>query len=167
MQQHETRSEALRDSLGRFDSRSEGCIATLALKAQREARLFLKRVLAGGLNVRIISGTRTYAEQDKLFRKGRFGNPGPRVTNARGGASNHNFGVAWDIGVFTASGGYLGGGPQYAQAARLGLQDPVEWGGHWAALVDQPHYQLKLGLGVTALRGAFEAGDPIAGYVLD
>lgn len=45
MLQHEARADALRQSIGSFDSRSEGCIATLALKTQREARLYLKRVL--------------------------------------------------------------------------------------------------------------------------
>ncbi|MEO8506247.1 MAG: hypothetical protein ABI593_01300 [Betaproteobacteria bacterium] len=43
--------------------------------------------------------------QDAPYRQGRLGNPGPRVTNARDGQSNHNFGIAWDIGIFTASDG--------------------------------------------------------------
>lgn len=167
VQAHEAKADELRAKLGTFDPRSERCIATLSLKTQREARLYLQRVLAGGLTVRILSGTRTYDEQNALFRQGRFGNPGPVVTNARGGFSNHNFGIAWDIGVFTATGGYLDDGPQYGQATKLGLSAPIEWGGNWTTLVDKPHYQLKLGIGVSALRAAFEAGNPIAGYALD
>lgn len=144
-----------------FDARSEGCILTLSIAAQRQAREFLGRVLDGGVIARIISGTRTYAEQDALFRKGRFGNPPPKVTNARGGQSNHNFGVAWDIGIFSATGGYVGDGPGYDQAAALGLPangKAVEWGGHWTSFVDRPHYQLKLGLQVSQLRKRFEEG---------
>lgn len=167
VQVHESKAGALRAQLGSFDQRSERSIATLSLRAQREARLYLKRVLSGGLNARIISGTRTYAEQNDLFKQGRFGNPGPVVTNARGGFSNHNFGIAWDIGVFTSTGGYVADGPQYQQAADLGLVAPVEWGGNWTTIVDKPHYQLGLGIGVSALRAAFEAGNPIAGYALD
>lgn len=167
VQAHEAKADELRASLGAFDPRSERCIATLSLKAQREARLYLQRVLSGGLTVRILSGTRTYGEQNDLFKQGRFGNPGSVVTNARGGFSNHNFGIAWDIGVFTAAGGYLGDGPQYAQAAQLGLKDPVEWGGNWKTIVDKPHYQIKLGIGVSQLRAAFEAGNKIVGYALD
>jgi len=167
VQEHESMADALRAQWGSFDQRSERNIATLSLKAQREARLYLKRVLSGGLTVRIISGTRTYAEQNDLFKQGRFGNPSPVVTNARGGFSNHNFGIAWDIGVFTSTGGYVGDGPQYKQAADLGLSAPIEWGGNWTTIVDKPHYQLALGIGVSPLRAAFEAGNPIAGYALD
>lgn len=164
---HEAAAEALRASLGSFDSRSEGNIATLSLRAQREARLFLGRQQQGGLRVRIISGTRTYEEQNALFRKGRFSDPGPRITNARGGYSNHNFGIAWDIGLFTAAGGYLGDGPEYDQAGKLGRSASVAWGGDWPGFVDKPHFQLALNLGVSQLRDAFEAGDKIAGYTLD
>ena len=166
VQAHEAQAAALQAALGSFDPRSERCIATLSLRAQQAARQFLKRVQGSGLTVRILSGTRTYGEQNDLFKQGRFGNPGPVVTNARGGFSNHNFGIAWDVGVFTASGGYLGDGPEYAQVAQAGLADGLEWGGNWVSIVDKPHYQLKLGLGVSALRAAFEGGLPIAGYAL-
>ena len=44
----------------------------------------MKKVLDAGINAKIISGTRTYAEQNNLFRQGRFGNPGPIVTKAKG-----------------------------------------------------------------------------------
>ena len=42
----------------------------------------------------------SYTEQNDLYKRGSFGNPPPKVTNARGGQSNHNFGIAWDGGVF-------------------------------------------------------------------
>jgi peptidoglycan L-alanyl-D-glutamate endopeptidase CwlK len=49
------------------------------------AWVFLRTVRDAGIEARIISGTRTYTEQNTLFRQGRFGNPGPKVTKARGG----------------------------------------------------------------------------------
>ena len=155
------RAAAIRVATRAFDTRSEGCICTLSLRAQQQSREFLGRVLEGGVRARIISGTRTYAEQDALFRQGRFGNPGMKVTKARGGQSNHNFGIAWDIGIFTASGGYLEEGPGYQKAANLGLAGSggaIEWGGHWTDFVDRPHYQLPLALSVTELRAGFENG---------
>ncbi|WP_218508814.1 M15 family metallopeptidase [Variovorax sp. dw_308] len=158
---YDAAAQQIRSQTRTFDARSEGCILTLSIAAQRRAREFLTKVLDGGVIARIISGTRTYAEQDALFRKGRFGNPGPRVTNARGGQSNHNFGVAWDIGIFTTAGGYLDDGPGYDKAAALGLPaggGNVEWGGNWTTFVDRPHYQLALGLSVSQLRQRFEAG---------
>ncbi|MBW4934151.1 D-alanyl-D-alanine carboxypeptidase family protein [Marinobacter sp. F4206] len=87
--------ENLKDELGTFDRRTEQQIASLSIRAQREARGFMTRALSQGVNVKIISGTRTYEEQNQLFRQGRYGNPGPVITKARGGHSNHNFGIAW------------------------------------------------------------------------
>jgi peptidoglycan LD-endopeptidase CwlK len=154
-----TRSDDSTAELGRFDPRTERNLAALQLPAQRAARLFMSAVLGDGLDARIISGTRTYEEQNALFRQGRFGNPGPRVTNARGGQSRHNFGIAWDIGIFEG-GAYLGESPRYSRAAEVGLVDGIEWGGHWSSFVDRPHYQLALPLSTTEIRGRFEAGEP-------
>ncbi len=137
-QEFSLRTAAITKELGAFDTRSEQNICTLSLRAQRLCRIFLTRVLQGGMRVRVISGTRTYKEQDELFRRGRYGNPGPRVTNARGGRSNHNFGIAWDIGIFTAEGGYVTGRDDYDEAARIGLTPDIEWGGTGKASPTDP-----------------------------
>lgn len=149
--------EDLAAALGRFDPRSERLIATLQLPAQRAARTFLARARASGIDARIISATRTYDEQNQLFRQGRYGNAGCRVTNARGGQSNHNFAIAWDIGVF-ADGAYLKGISAYENAARACLVDDLVWGGTWQTFRDTPHYQLANGLTTAATRALFEAG---------
>ena len=148
---------ALRTS--RFDARSENNIRTLTVRAQQSAREFLERVHGAGIGARIISGTRTYAMQNALYRQGRFGNPGPIVTNARGGQSNHNFGIAWDIGIFTSAGGYVQDDAAYDDAARAGMSGELEWGGDWTTFVDRPHYQLKLPLSVAQIRTRFEIGE--------
>lgn len=155
----ERRSLALRAELGEFDPRSERHILGLVLAAQAEARGFMTRVRGQGFDVRIISGTRTYAEQNALYRQGRFGDAGPVVTRARGGRSRHNFGIAWDIGVFTAQAGYSHRTSDYAEVARLGLGDALRWGGHWRAFPDPPHYELDVGVDIAALRSRFERGE--------
>ncbi len=152
------KSEQIKMQYGSFDVRTESCLATLATLAQQHARSAMRKILSTGLTVRIISGTRTYEEQNMLYRKGRFGNPGPIVSNARGGQSNHNFGVAWDIGVFTSSGGYVGDGPQYTQAGNIAKSSTVEWGGEWKKFLDMPHYQLRMSIPVSELRERFENG---------
>jgi peptidoglycan LD-endopeptidase CwlK len=151
--------ETAADELGRFDPRSEGHILTLQLPAQRAARASLKRIKSAGFQVKIISGTRTFAEQDELFRKGRFGNPGPIVTNARGGSSNHNFGIAWDIGLFDG-GKYLTSSEPYEEAALSGKTEGLVWGGDWKSFKDTPHYQLDSGLEISHVRERFEEGLP-------
>jgi peptidoglycan L-alanyl-D-glutamate endopeptidase CwlK len=157
-------SQAIATDLGTFDVRSEMNIFTLVPKAQTAARKFLKILTDAGKDVRIISGTRTYAEQDMLYRKGRFGNPGPKVTNAKGGQSNHNFGIAWDIGLFK-SGTYVTDDNPYIKLAPLVLPqiDDLEWGGNWITFPDYPHYQLKaVSDSVATIRGLFENGEVYA-----
>jgi peptidoglycan L-alanyl-D-glutamate endopeptidase CwlK len=153
------RSEEIRDASRTFDVRSEENITTLALAAQRQARDCLARLVDSGAIARIISGTRTYAEQDALFRRGRNGVPGPRVTNARGGESNHNFGVAWDVGLFGATGTYFTDAAPYVKVSLAGKSDLVEWGGDWTTFADPPHYQFKLEVdSIAELRNLFETG---------
>ena len=80
-----------------LDPRSDRTIATLHPSVQPVMRSFViaaKAIAAKqNLDVRAISGLRSYAEQDALYAKGRTA-PGARVTSARGGFSNHNFGLA-------------------------------------------------------------------------
>lgn len=150
---------------GLFDLRSEGVIATLLPTAQIKARQFMSVKPPAGLTVRLLSGTRTYAEQNALYAQGRTGK-GSVVTNARGGSSNHNFGIAWDVGIFEGGLYYTGRNAKenkaYAdlaklvKAAKLGL----EWGGDWTTIVDMPHYQLPTGKSVSQVRALFEAGQP-------
>lgn len=152
------------EAYGRFEARSEKNIATLQPKAQLLARRMLSTLRDSGINARIISGTRTYAEQNALFAKGRDGNAGPIVTRARGGQSNHNFGIAWDIGVFDAKGKYLAESSDYAKAGEIISKAKIvglEWGGNWRTFKDVPHYQLKTGKTIADIRRRFEAGKPV------
>lgn len=163
-QAFEAASRALRSQFGELDARSEGNLATLHIVAQRRLREFMARLRDARFArvVRVLSGTRTYAEQNRLFAKGRFGNPGPRVTNARGGSSNHNFGIAWDIGIFDG-GEYLDGDTAdesrwYDRAAEAGLAAGLDWGGNWTTFTDKPHYEVQTGLSVGQKRELFERG---------
>jgi peptidoglycan LD-endopeptidase CwlK len=142
---------------GKFDQRSESNIRTLIPTAQRAARRFLKLLKRRGINAKIISGTRSYAEQNFLYAQGRR-LPGPIVTKAKGGQSNHNFGIAWDIGIFADGKTYLPESPLYKRAGQLAKQLNIEWGGTWKKFRDEPHFQLKTGLTDLALRSRFEKG---------
>ena len=154
-----TIADQLAAEFGEFDDRSERCIRTLHPKAQRAAREFLTTLRGVGVDARIISGTRTYAEQDALYRRGRFGDKSPRVTNAKAGHSNHNFGIAWDIGIFNA-GKYLRTIKPYRDAAAY-KPTSLEWGGDWPTFTDPPHYQLAIaGASVADIRACFEQGKP-------
>lgn len=125
---------------GRVDDRSEGVIATLHPAVHDVARALVHRAAGQGITVKLISGTRTYAEQNALYQKGRTA-PGPRVTNATGGYSNHNFGIAFDVGIFSGN-RYLEESPAYKAVGAIGVDLGLSWGGNWKSLVDEPHFQL-------------------------
>lgn len=120
----------------KVDARSETNIATLNPKVRPYARALVQQAAVQGITIKVISGTRTYAEQDALFAQR------PKVTNARGGYSNHNFGIAFDIGVFKGA-SYVPESPLYKAVAAIGKSLGLEWGGDWKSIVDEPHYQLR------------------------
>ena len=171
----EADSHNVGEELGRFDPRTEATIATLLVPTQRAARKFMNAAgsagLSSGLQVRLISGTRTFAQQDELFAQGRT-KKGSIVTNARGGQSNHNFGIAWDVGIFTSSGQYIDGlsgsskmpakavDAEYDKLGPVGKRDGLFWGGDWRK-PDRPHYQMLDNDELPAIRDHFLHGGEI------
>jgi peptidoglycan L-alanyl-D-glutamate endopeptidase CwlK len=130
------------------DLRSEKNIATLHSRVQPYARALIEQAAGQGIVIKVISGMRSFAEQDELFAQGRT-KPGKIVTNARGGRSNHNFGIAFDVGVFKGSTDpekaktYVPDSPLYKVVGSIGMNLGLEWGGNWKTIVDQPHHQLR------------------------
>lgn len=115
---------------------------------------------ACGVPIVITQGLRTIAEQDGLYAQGRT-KPGSIVTNARGGYSYHNFGVAIDFALLLPNGGVSwdtkrdGDGDGIAdwdevvaQAKRIGWN----WGGDWRTFTDLPHFEMTFGLSTADYR---------------
>src|SRR6516162_6132343 len=86
-----------------MDSRSAKNIATLHPVLQPLATRLIEIAEERGIVAKVISGLRTYEEQDELYAQGRT-KPGKIVTKAKGGQSWHNFGTAFDIGIFSKDG---------------------------------------------------------------
>ncbi len=118
------------------DARSELSITTLHRKVQPIARRFVRLAAENGITIRITSGTRTYAEQDALFNKH------DGTTKARGGQSNHNFGLALDVTIFK-DGQPVYESPKYQTLGKLGKSLGLSWGGDWESFQDEPHFQLE------------------------
>jgi peptidoglycan L-alanyl-D-glutamate endopeptidase CwlK len=103
--------------------------------------------LIGRSQVRISQGLRTFAEQDALFRKR------PKVTNAKGGQSVHNYGFAVDIVLIID-----GKNPSWDTKAdwdgdkvsdwnecvKVFAKYKWSWGGNWTSFKDMPHFD-KIG----------------------
>lgn len=123
-----------------MNTASENRLAKVHPTLAAGIRSMIASLAAQGLTVEVVQGLRTFAEQDALFAQGRT-KPGQVVTNAKGGQSNHNYGLAVDLCPF------VNGKPQWndnagflrigAEAAKVGLQ----WGGNWKKFIDKPHVQ--------------------------
>ncbi len=130
---------------------------------------------------------RTYKEQDDLFALGRTkANPngktarrplGSVVTNARGGQSYHNFGLAFDIVLLKDEKGngkfnkaswetnvdFDGDGrADWLEVVTIAKQFGWEWGGDWR-FTDMPHFQKTFGKSVVELDRQIKAGQVIKG----
>ncbi len=140
-----------------MDPRSAANIATLRPDAQTKACEWLLKCIEAGINVKIISGNRTYAEQAALYAKGRSA-PGPKVTNSPPGYSWHNFGVAWDFVVFDANDQPLWESPLMERCGRIAESLGLEWGGSWNGFQDIPHIQIQTGCSLAEARQRVKDG---------
>lgn len=118
---------------------------------------------AFGRNYWAVSGTRTYAEQARLYFQGRTA-AGPRVTDAKPGESAHNFGLAVDVcldGVIERKGLQPDWRPASYDALRpLTAKHGLGWGGNWRK-PDRPHIYWEpfdTGESLQEVREAYEAG---------
>ncbi|WP_440961282.1 M15 family metallopeptidase [Paenibacillus nitricinens] len=129
------------------------------VKAAAEA--LIDRSFAAGILVIVTQGLRTIAEQDALYEQGRT-KPGAIVTNARGGYSNHNFGVAIDFALLTNEGksvswdtkldGNRNGVADWNEVVTLAKALGFTWGGDWKTFLDLPHFEMTFGLSTAQYR---------------
>lgn len=118
------------------------------------ARRFLDLARQSGIDVRVISAFRSWNDQDALYAQGRTA-PGDIVTDAMGGDSYHNWGLAFDAVPIENGQVAWDDTAAFNRLGKLGQQVGLEWGGHWTtykvALVDLPHYQYTFGLSTEQL----------------
>ncbi|OIK10234.1 peptidase M15 [Bacillus sp. MUM 116] len=113
-----------------------------------------------GITVVITDGFRSMEDQDQLYQKGRT-TAGTIVTNARGGESYHNYGLAVDFALKTSSGNviwdrnYDGNQnriPDWNEVVAIAKNLGFQWGGDWAQFKDYPHLQMDFDLTLADLQ---------------
>lgn len=136
---------------------SERRLQQLHPAATAAVRAVISDLAAQGIVVEVVQGLRTFAEQDALYAKGRT-TPGPIVTQARGGQSNHNYGLAADLCPFTNDKPDWNA-PMHVWAAigTAAAAHGLEWGGQWKKFLDKPHVQLPA-MTVKECASCFAAG---------
>ena len=120
--------------------------------------------LNGSAICRFTHTLRTFAEQDALYAQGRT-KAGAKVTNARGGQSYHNFGMAIDIvllvdkdknGTYETASWDIktdfdgDGKADWMEIVAIFKRYGFEWGGDWK-FNDAPHFQKTFGKSINEL----------------
>ena len=147
-------------------------IEKLHPKVRAEAREIYSEVceaLSGRAMCRFAFTLRTIDEQNALYAQGRT-KPGKRVTNARGGLSFHNYGLAIDIvlihdvdgdgdfdkAVWDVKTDFDGDKvSDWMEVVAIFKQYGWEWGGDWK-FVDAPHFQKTFSHSVRSLLALHE-----------
>lgn len=128
-------------AVGSVSVTSQKRLAKVHPKLSQAVTAVINTLAAEGLKVEVVQGLRTFAEQDALFAQGRT-KPGKKVTRAKGGQSNHNYGLAVDLCPF------IGTEPQWEDEAGFdrigaaGKKQGLIWGGDWPNFPDRPHLEL-------------------------
>ncbi len=136
--------------------KSSGQTAWLNPAVKIASEKLIERCYNQGIEIRIVSGYRSPAEQQVLFNQGRT-TPGNIVTNARPGRSNHNYGLAIDFVLIKS--GY----DMKADTDGNSIADWIDvvthaktlgfaWGGDWTSFKDYPHFEMMFGLNIDQLQ---------------
>jgi LysM repeat protein len=141
------------------EQRLSGMFPALAVRA----RCMVELSAHEGIALLITQGLRTWEEQDALHAKGHTLAPLGKqyiVTNAKGGQSFHNFGLAFDIVVLDSVGkaDWNVAHPYWKRSAEIGKTVGLEWGGDWKSFKDLPHFQYVGDLTIARCRELYASG---------
>ncbi|UPK44016.1 M15 family metallopeptidase [Paenibacillus pabuli] len=123
-------------------------------------KLLVRKTARRGIEIVITHGFRSIEEQDALYNQGRS-IAGNIVTNAKGGESYHNYGLAIDFALRTPEGDVVwdmerddngNGKADWLEVVELAKELGFTWGGDWANFPDYPHLQMDFGLSINDLK---------------
>lgn len=143
-------------------TKSQSRVALLHPKVRDEIKNLIEKAeinLPKTIAIAVPQGLRTIDEQNELYAQGRT-KPGPIVTNAKGGSSYHNYGLAFDFclvydtngdGVYDETSWDIkkdndkDGVADWLEVVKVFEQAGWEWGGKWSSIKDYPHLQKTFG----------------------
>jgi len=141
--------------------KSEKRISLLNPAVAAATRQLIRNCYNRGVYITITQGLRTIAEQNALYNQGRFGNPGPIVTNAKGGSSYHNYGLAIDFALLRPDGKNVSwsttedldkdGKSDWMEVVEEAKKLGFAWGGDFKSIKDMPHFEMTFGLSTSQL----------------
>lgn len=125
-------------------------------------------VLKSNVKMIVTQGLRTFDEQNKLFAQR------PKVTNAKGGQSIHNYGLAFDFCL--ADGGRTiwdtvkdfdnDKVADWMEVVKVFKAAGYTWGGDFRSITDRPHFEKTFGHTWQQLLAIKQSGKTENGYVI-
>ena len=133
----------------------------------------LSNLNENGINVEIVSSMRTIEEQNALYAIGRDKDgkkiEGEKiVTNAKGGTSNHNFGLAFDVEVYDDKGkkDWNDKGESWQAVIKEGEKQGFTSGSTFVnPKNDFPHFENMFGYSTSELKKLYDEGKTTGGFV--
>lgn len=123
------------------------------VRAELEAQYIeCNELLPTNCTLRFAFVYRSPQEQDALFNKR------PKVTNARGWQSIHNYGLAFDIVLIVDGKAVWTVNKEWKQVADYFKSKGWEWGGDWKSFKDAPHFQKAFGLTWQQMKARIDSG---------
>lgn len=123
----------------------------------------IDKALTGRAKCRITQTLRTFKEQNDLYAQGRT-KPGGKVTNAKGGDSFHNYGLAvdfcllidgkevsWDMKKDYDSDLI----PDWMEVVAIFKKYGWSWGGDWKSFKDYPHFEKTFGRNLSEVKALY------------
>lgn len=115
---------------------------------QTKAREFVIECEREDIPVLIYMTYRSNEEQDELYARGRTV-PGKKVTNAKGGQSDHNFMIddkpaakAFDAVPLRLGKAIWNDPVLWSKMGEIAGKIGLKWGGNWKKFVDKPHFYI-------------------------
>ncbi|WP_087974483.1 M15 family metallopeptidase [Oceanobacillus rekensis] len=127
---------------------------------EERKNILVEQVSDININIVITEEIRTFEEQDQLYEQGRT-TDGNIVTNARGGESYHNYGLAIDYALENEAAkiiwdvqydGNNNGKSDWFEVADIAKELGFEWGGDFRNFRDYPHLQMTFDLSLRQLQ---------------
>ena len=135
-------------------------------EVQKIAEYINSSVLTGKTKLRITEGFRSFERQNQLY------NQRPKVTNAKGGQSIHQYGLAFDM-TLVIDGKELSWDTKkdwdndkkadWIEVVEEFRSKGYKWGGDWVSFKDMPHFEKTFGYNVRELLTKYNKNDFIKG----
>lgn len=173
-----------------IDNVTQARIGLLHPRIREDVNCIYLSCLDKNVSFRIVQGYRTIAEQNNLFSQGRtqtqlleaglkgvLAKPNlQRVTNAIGGTSWHNFGLAFDFCLLKKDKSISWSRtddldkdniPDWTEIVQTAMARGFDWGGNWNSFPDYPHLQKVFGLTILKAKDLISKGKvDINGYII-